>query len=159
MNALLLRVGSVSLAILCCVSLSYAQVDCVAKALSVSRIQGRVFDPLGEPVPGAVVSLKRDGNEVAGVTTNDVGRFSVKAAVGKCELHTKAPGFEEAFAFIDVSDGLAQVFHPVNLWMILGVGSGEPCPSSTTSHRQFLKIIRDYKQQFKGISQTNATQK
>src|ERR1035438_1975706 len=111
------------------------QVDCFGyKTLSVSRVQGQVFDPQGESVPGVVVLLEQDRKEVIRATTDGEGRFSIKAADGNYEIYADLRGFEPAFANIRLGNDLAHVFHPSKLWLILGIGVGEPCPSSTTSH-------------------------
>jgi len=139
-----------------------AQADCFGyKTLFVSRVQGRVFDQMAEPVTNVEVSLMRDGNVIGMVRTDANGRFTIKAVDGEYKLYTKAPGFMSAYAVLNVGSDLMHALHPSNLWLILGVGAGiyEPCPSSTTSHRQFLQIIRQCKQRFQEIDQNNATQK
>jgi len=137
-----------------------AQADCFGyKTLFVSRVQGRVFDQMAEPVANVEVSLMRDGNVVGEVRTDANGRFTINAVDGEYKLYAKAPGFMSAYAVLNVGSDLMHALHPSNLWLILGVGMYEPCPSSTTSHRQFLQIVRPYKQRFQGIDQNHATQK
>ena len=159
MNTPLYRICLLLLAIVGCTCFSHAQVDCFYKALSVSRVQGQVFDPSGLPIPATVLSLKQGGKEMTRATTDDQGRFSIRNANGKYELHTEARGFAPAFAPINVGNDFEHAFHPGKLWLILSVGATEPCPSVTTSHKQFLQTLSDYRKQFRGITQTNATQK
>jgi hypothetical protein len=159
MNALLFRVGVLSLALLYCACFSYAQIDCFYKTLSVSRVQGRVFDQLGQPISGAMILLKQDRKEMSRATTDADGRFSIKVADGKYELHADAQGFAPTFAYINVGNHLAHAFHPSKLWLMLAVGAGGPCPANTTNHRQFVEALGEYKNQTQGPVQTHATQK
>jgi Carboxypeptidase regulatory-like domain len=159
-NTLLSRVGVLSLVLHFCACFSHAQIDCFGyKTLQVSRVQGQVFDPSGVLVPGAVVLLKLDGKEVSRETTGADGRFYIKAVDGKYELRVDARGFASAFAYINVGNDLAHAFRPSKLWLILGLGMGEPCPSSTTSHKKFLNILSEYKKQNEGFIRSYATQK
>jgi len=160
MNAFLLRFGMLLLALLCCACLTYAQVDCFAyKALKVSRVQGQVFSPDGEPAPGVEISLKQERMEVSRATADGQGRFSMTAADGDYELRADLRGFSSAFAYINLGHDLARAFHPGKLWLMLGVGTFGPCPSSSTSHKQFLQILSDYRKQNEGLIPTYATQK
>ena len=60
-----------------------AQVDCVMhKKLAVSRVQGQVYDPTGVPIPGAMISLTKDGTSSIQTKTGDDGRFRVDVASG-----------------------------------------------------------------------------
>ena len=146
-----------------CLSASqvFCQSDCIGyKNLVVSKIEGRVFDPSGVPIPNALVTVTRNADMGVSDTTDANGSFSMPSTSGEYKVHAALAGFESAFAIIEVRHGLTSIFHRKSLWLILGVGGAEPCPTSTTSRAEFLKIIDEYnKKQNSGNKQNDATGK
>jgi len=129
--------------------LTVCPAQCVHRTIPVSRVQGSVFDSLGQPIPSVEVSLKSEGKVVATTTTDDAGRFSVSASPGKYDLYANARNFEPGFAQVDVGRDLVGVLRPTHLWMILDVGEelADQCPgTTTTSCREFDKAVQKYKQ-------------
>ena len=59
------------------------------------RIMGRVLDPSGAPVPGAVVEAKEESTQVkVGATTNESGTYELLYLIpGNYTLSVSAPGF------------------------------------------------------------------
>ena len=117
-------------------TISLAQVDCFYSRISVSRVQGTVFDQLGEPIPNVEIKLRNDGKEIANTETNEAGQFAIPAAPGRYDLQANARGFAPGFTPIDVGHDLARALKPAHLWMILVVGSSldmDTCPLATTS--------------------------
>jgi hypothetical protein len=160
MMTFLKRAGELSIYLLGCAYACHAQVDCFfLKTLSVSTVQGQVLDSQGIPISDAAVSLKQDGREVSREMTDTDGRFSIKAMDGKYELQAERPSFRSTSAYLYVGNDLAHVFHRTRLWPILDVGEGTRCPIATTSHRQFLQAVSEYRKQSQGLIQTHATQK
>jgi hypothetical protein len=135
------------------------QVDCFGyRKHLVSKVEGRVFDPSGIPIPKAEITLRRDSAVVSRSETDDRGRFVIKAPTGKFDLRAEARGFAEGYAILDVGHDPIHLLHRSTLWIILGVGTPGPCPTSTTNHREFLLLIEDQKKQL-GLLGNNATQK
>jgi hypothetical protein len=126
-------------------SSSWAQVDCVFRTVSVSRVQGTIVDPLGEPIANAEVKPNVENDVLASAKTDDYGRFIIPAAPGKYELHANARGFYPGFAPINVGSDLVRAIRPTHLWMILEVGLPDTCPLTTTSRREFNKATQEYK--------------
>jgi len=122
------------------------QVDCVYRRIRVSRVQGAVFDRIGEPIPNVEVELKRDDKTIATTKTNQAGEFSIPIGPGTYELNAKAQGFYPGFAHLDVGSDLVRAFKPTHLWMIMDVGIQDKCPLTTTSRREFEEAIRNEKQ-------------
>jgi Carboxypeptidase regulatory-like domain len=122
--------------------------QCVSRTVSVSRVQGAVFDQLGRPIPDADVSLKREGQVVASTKTDASGGFTIPISSGAYDLDAKASNFDPGFARIDVGSDLVRAVRPTHIWMILDVGSEEldQCNFTTTSRIQFEKAVRRYKQ-------------
>jgi hypothetical protein len=137
----------------------FGQVDCFGYRMHlVSKIEGRIFDPSGIPLPKAKVTLLRDSAVVDRAETDERGWFEIKAPRGKYNLRAEARGFAEGFAMLDVAHDPNHLLHRSTLWIILGLGFSEPCPTSTTSHREFLHLLQTQKQQL-GLTDKNATQK
>ncbi|MGA3132928.1 MAG: carboxypeptidase-like regulatory domain-containing protein [Terracidiphilus sp.] len=119
--------------------------QCVERTISVSRVQGAVFDSFGQPIPNAGVSLEQDGKAIASLTTNESGGFFISANSGNYEFHAKARGFEPYLARINLRTDLIRAAKPTHIWMILKVGSAQvdSCDGfTTTSRRQFEKAIQ-----------------
>ena len=123
-----------------------AQVDCVYRTVSVSRVQGSIFDSAGRPIPNVEVELKSDGKLIGSAETDEEGKFAIPAAPGKYDLTTNARGFAPGFSPIDVGGDLVRTLRPTHLWMILEVGMGQGCPLTTASRREFEKAIQKYQQ-------------
>jgi hypothetical protein len=79
-------------------------------------------------IPGVPVSIQFDGQEIASVTPNDEGEFSVtitlpEAAPGTHTITAVQPGSEPASAtFTCVGPGLAVTGGNVQMWMLLVAG-------------------------------------
>jgi hypothetical protein len=144
-------------------SISFAQdgfVDCFAQpAIHAARVRGQVFDLSGETIQGATVSVEKDSRTIQETETDAFGRFGFKSVDGKIQLHINARGFAPGYAFINVGYDLRTLIHPGTVYVILGLGMDEPCPSATTSRRQLLRMVRDNNKRYKGSKETNATQK
>ncbi len=122
---------------------SHAQ--CVERTIRVSRIQGLVLDSYGSPIPNVMIELKSEDKIVATATADETGRFSIPAPPGKYELVAKARGFDTTHASLDLGNDLVRAFRPTRLFMILDVGKAtlDQCSFTTTSRRQFDKVIRE----------------
>ena len=58
-------------------------VDCLEqKRLTVPRIRGQVFDPMGVPIPGALVSVSSETGPEMQSKTDATGQFNIKAPPG-----------------------------------------------------------------------------
>jgi hypothetical protein len=113
---------------------------------------------MGEIIPAALVALKRDGSEDIETTTDSKGRFAFKGISGQYRLRIKSTGFAPVSSPVKVGFDLRNLFHANTLRVILPIG-GDYCESPTTSKREFQNKINAYNRQYKGIDQTNATQK
>jgi hypothetical protein len=121
--------------------------QCVYRTIPVSRVQGAVFDPYGEPIPDAEVSLNKESKVVARTATDEAGRFTIPAAPGIYDLHASGHNFAPDFARVEVGSDLIRELRPTYLWMILKVAVLEDdCSMTTTSRRQFEKMIHKHKQ-------------
>jgi hypothetical protein len=121
--------------------------QCVYRTIHVSRVQGAVFDPYGEPIPDAEVSLNRDGKVVARTTTDEEGRFSIPAAPGTYDLHASDRNFAPDSSRVEVGGDLIRELRSTYLWVILRVGVlVDGCSMTTTSRRRFEKMIQKHKQ-------------
>lgn len=136
----------------------HAQVDCVYPTLHLASLHGLVVDPSGNPIPGAQVSLSRNGNDENKTTTDSMGRFSLKGVSGKYDLRVAFKGFDEGWSPVDIGLDLRSLFHPNTLRVILGVGN-DTCNTLTTNNRAFQDKIRPSNNRPKEIEETNATQK
>jgi hypothetical protein len=123
-------------------AISYAQ--CVYPTIRVSKVQGVVFDPNGEPIRDVAISLKSDDRILASATTDEAGRFSISATPGK----------------YDVGTDLARAFVPTRLFMILDPGMKmENCTFTTTSHRKFEMAVREFTQSSRNQKKDDAVQR
>jgi len=123
------------------------------------ELKGQVFDLLGAAIQGASVSVEKDGKSVQESRTDATGRFGLEHLEGNIQLHVSARGFAPGFAFINLGRDLRTLIHPGTIYIILGVGMDEPCPSGTTNRRQLQETFRDNNERYKGSKETNATQK
>ena len=128
----------IALALLGCLNVT-GVAQCISRTLSVSRVQGAVFDQMGRPIPDVDVSLKRESRVVEGVETDGSGRFSIRSSPGAYDLYVNARNFVSGDTRIEVGNDLIGVLRPTKLWVILQVGMlSENCgPFVTTSRRQF----------------------
>jgi hypothetical protein len=144
-------------------SISVAQngiVDCFGQpTLHAARVKGQVFDLMGETIQGATVSLEIEGRTIQQAVTDASGRFGFKSVGGSIQLHVNARGFAPGYAYINVGPDLRTLIHPGIIYVILGVGNGEPCPSATTSRREFLRMVQENSERNKGSRQKQAAQK
>ncbi len=128
-------------------SLSFAQsgiVDCIVqKKLNVPRVHGQVFDAAGVPVPGAMISVKQDGNPPKNATTDSAGRFYFKVQSGQYALRASYPGFETTTAELQVGRDIANLFRPTALKVILAL-PGVNCPWVTTSNTELKELARSH---------------
>ena len=131
---------------------------CVHPTLRLSRVQGVVTDQMGEIIPGALVTLKRNGSSDIETTTDSMGRFALKRISGQYWLQIKAPGFAYVSSPVKIGFDIRNLIHSDTLRVILPIG-GDYCESPTTSKREFQNKINAYNRQYKGIDQKNATQK
>ena len=117
--------------------------QCVSRTISVSRVQGAVFDRDGQPIPNVEISLRREGATIAHVETDDLGRFSIFEVPGAYDLVEKVNGFASGSARIEVGGDLIRAVRPTTLWMVLDVGVlTENCgPFVTTSKKRFERSI------------------
>ncbi len=136
-----------------------AQVDCISPApITVSRVQGQVFDPTGAVVPGVVISLVGEGGSTLQVTTDQQGRFQLSVSPGRYILKAVVPMFQMAAIELNVKEDVNALNPSGELRVILGLG-GSFCPWVTTSNREFQQIIRANKKRIEESAQRNATQK
>jgi len=128
---------------------SYAQrgwgiVDCIQQEkLSIPKVQGRVFDPTGAPIPKALVRLSQDGKLPINLETDQSGRFVFRVQAGTYVLRAQAQGFENTEATLDVGRDVASLFHPKALKVILAL-PGMNCPWVTTSNREYRQLVRQH---------------
>jgi protocatechuate 3,4-dioxygenase beta subunit len=89
------------------VRLTHAQ-----ETINQATIAGRVFDPQGAVVPGAIVSVRQtDTNIRAEASTDTDGRFRFPyLRIGPYELRVNVPGFEEHARTLVLSAGSALTF-------------------------------------------------
>ncbi len=67
----------------------------VAEQTGPGSVTGAVLDPLGARVPGATVTLLRDGKAVGETSSDGKGQFSLSGLeAGRYQLEAKASGFE-----------------------------------------------------------------
>ena len=128
-------------------SISFAQygiVDCIEqKRLAVRRVQGRVYDPGGVALAGAIVTLSSE-TEVAFQSKSDSsGKFSINAPSGRYVLKAAFPNFETTRASVDVGVDIFSVVHPTALRVILAL-PGMNCPWVTTSNKEFKELVHKH---------------
>jgi hypothetical protein len=136
------------------------QYDCIGqRRLFVSRIQGVVLDPMGKPIPGAVLTLSPTGGKKLETTSDSVGRFRFTSSSGDFEITAKALGFRDAWAPVEVGHDLRTLFRPGTIRMVLGVGMDGPCPPVTSAKREYRESIAEYNNRHQEEAKKNATQK
>jgi hypothetical protein len=119
-------------------------VDCVMqKKLLVSRVQGRVFDPSGVPVPGAQIALSREGAQQIQSKTDAKGEFTLRVPSGSYRFKAKLQGFEVTEAELEVGNDLANLARPTALKVILAL-PGMNCPWVTASNKEFKELVRQH---------------
>jgi hypothetical protein len=134
-------------------------VDCVYPGrVSVSRVEGQVFDPSGTVVPGVIITLADERGSKIQTTTDGQGRFRLAASPGEYSFTAVVPMFQTSQTRLNVGEDLAGLFHPSNLRVILGM-AGSFCPWVTTSQREFRDVISSNKKRIEEAAQGNATQK
>jgi hypothetical protein len=107
-------------------------VDCVYPGrVSVSRVQGRVFDPFGVVVPGVVITLVDEQNTSLQLATDEQGRFHFAISPGKYRLKAVFQMFQTSQTELNVGEDLVGLVHPGDLYVILGL-SGSYCAWVTT---------------------------
>jgi hypothetical protein len=84
------------------------------------RIEGRVSDASGLPLPGATVSLTHEATAPLVVHTDEVGHFVFDVPYGRYTLTAELSGFESA-----VRPNLAAGPEPLNLELVLNIGGFE----------------------------------
>jgi len=120
-------------------------VDCVyPRRVSVSRIQGRVFDPFGVPVPGVVITLVDEDGRTLQTKSDGGGRFQIAASPGKYSFKADFPMFQTSDTELAVGEDLIGFIHPSHLYVILGL-TGSECAWITTSRKEFEQVISDNK--------------
>jgi hypothetical protein len=135
------------------------QIDCVYPGrVSVSRVQGRVFDPFGVVVPGVVITLVDEHNMTLQTTTDAQGRFHLAASPGKYLFKAIFPMFQISHTELSVGEDLVGLIHPSDLHVILGL-DGLDCAWVTTSQKEFQQIISSNNKRLKETVQNHATQK
>jgi len=150
----------VCIAVFIAVSVHASANVCVHRTLHLSRVQGVVTDEIGVPIPGATVSLSRQGSAAIEITTDANGRFLFKGISGNYDFRVRARGFADVWFPVDVGFNVRNVFHSNLLYVISSVASdSDYCPQPITSERKYQKTISDYTKHLKEVEQTNATQK
>ena len=128
----------------------FGQRDCFYfPVLKVSRVEGRVFDPRGVPVPGASVVLLQDKKPVATMTTDNAGWFRVEAPVGLYWLRVDSTGFAPSIALVRVRHGLLRPVQTRSVYLILGLGMVLPCPAGTLSKKEFQSTVKSLDEMMK----------
>jgi hypothetical protein len=122
--------------------------DCPAPGeITLKRMQGIIYGPSGEPVPGITVRISRAGKQIAQTQTDEGGRF--KFNTGKGEYDVRAE-----FARIKTFDVKARVvggvFHPSRLFIVMAL-SGTRCSFATSSSKQLKQEIQHYQHQLREI--------
>jgi len=84
---------------------------CVYKTLHILHVRGHVTDYLGENIPGAKLTFKKDGKTVLESVANQQGIFNLKVPRGKYDLRVDAPGFAPSFAYLQTGFGTRSIFH------------------------------------------------
>jgi len=134
-------------------------VDCVYPGrVSVSSVQGQVFDPFGAVVPGVVITLVDQHDATLHTTTDGQGRFHLSTSPGKYRFKAIYPMFQTGQTELNVGEDLIGVVHPSDLHVILGL-DGMYCAWVTTSRKEFQQIIKDNKKRSEESTQRNATEK
>jgi Carboxypeptidase regulatory-like domain len=95
---------------------------CVYKTLHVMRVRGHVTDYLGDKIPGAKLTFKKDGKTSLESAADEQGAFNLKVPRGKYWLSVEAPGFAPGRAYLQVGFGFKSLFHSSSLHMILSPG-------------------------------------
>jgi hypothetical protein len=105
-----------------------------------------VFDPYGEPIPDAEISLKQNGKIFSSVKTDRSGRFSIQSSPGAYDLYMNARNFVPGDVRIEVGSDLIGAFRSSNLWVILQVAvlSEDYGPFVTKSRRHFENAIQKH---------------
>jgi hypothetical protein len=128
-------------------SVSFAQygiVDCIEqKRLAVRRVQGRVYDPNGVALEGALITLSSETEGEVQSKTNEAGEFLVRVHPGRYSFRATFPGFESTRANVEVGFDVISVVHPTALHVILAL-PGVNCPWVTTSNKEFKGIVHKH---------------
>src|SRR5215471_1616390 len=79
----------------CAVLAAWLTHPMTARAQSMGSVVGSVVDSLGGLVPGASVTLVRDGQEITTTSSDRMGEFAFERVVeGRYQLEARASGFE-----------------------------------------------------------------
>ena len=129
-------------------SISFSQdgltiIDCIMQPkLVVSHVQGRVFDPHGDPVPGVQIALSRDGILLIQSKTDSNGKFLLNVPSGTYGFKAEGRGFESTTAELEVGRDIANLVHPTALKVILAL-PGVNCPWVTSSNKEFKEPVHN----------------
>jgi Carboxypeptidase regulatory-like domain len=126
----------------------FGQVDCFEKTLKISRIQGQVFDPQGIPVSRTSITLTHlhDNKPLVIVQVDDTGRFHMDAPSGEYWLTVTSNGFFPTSIPVRVRYGLLRLLPARNIYLILRLGAGIPCPAGTLSVKEFHSTLKKLKE-------------
>jgi hypothetical protein len=117
------------------------------------------MDQIGEVIPDAVVTLKRNGEVASETKTGGDGKSVFKEVSGAYDLGISAKGFKKAGSPVEIGPDVSSLLHSSLLRMMLLVGLREDCELFMTSKREFDRAVEINKQRFKGIDEKHATQK
>ena len=134
-------------------------VDCVYPGqVTVSRLEGQVFDPFGVVVPGVVITLDDERGSTQKNTTDSQGRFRLAVSPGKYSFKAVFPMFQTSQTELSVGEDLVGLLRPSNVYVILGL-NGSYCAWVTASRKEFRQIISSNKKRSEESIQRNATQR
>ena len=147
------------LALLLCLNSPALANICVSSTLHVRSVHGIVTDFLGQPISGAIVSLKSGEDTKAETKTDSAGNFLLNVSSGHFELFVHATAFLDGWAPLYVGLNLRSLLHSNTLYVILAIGGLDCPPNPTTSREVFIRQIQNFKAIFGAKKQEYATQK
>jgi hypothetical protein len=85
-------------------------------------ITGRVIDPVGAPIAGALVTLERDGDTSPTATVSDTdGRYAfVNVTAGAFRVTISSPGFVDSISSGQLAPGTTVSLDPIRLMLSAG---------------------------------------
>ena len=125
-----------------------AQRDCFyVKAIKTSRILGSVFDPQGNPVSSATVTLLQNDRPILASTTDSEGHFHLNAKPAEYWLRASRAGFAPATVVLKLSRNSLPWRPSKQIYLVLGVGGFTPCPAGTSSRKELKSLLRQFSEQ------------
>lgn len=113
----------------------------------VSHLRGVYVDGRGNPIAGAAVTLVQDDKVKYSARTDRAGRFEIKHATGRFQLHVDMKGQSPVSRQVLVGIEAETYLHGAMLYVIAGPAAcSDDCSKVFTSKDKFEKALRENKE-------------